>query len=190
MSKQNESGKIESWPTLSSKSLLETRIFALTARQARSPRTGATGEFYVLEMADWVNVIALTDEGEVLLVRQYRHGSGEVTLEIPGGLVDAEDADPIAAARRELVEETGYDAAEVVLLGSVAPNPALQPNRCHTCLATGLRRVGEQRLDPNEDIEIVREPLTAIPELIASGAICHALVVCAFVWFLGFSPPA
>ena len=186
----DESKKVEPWPTLGSRRLVETRIFSLTARQARSPRTGATSEFYVLEMPDWVNVIALTDEREVLLVRQYRHGRAEVTLEVPGGLVDAEDADPLAAARRELVEETGYEAKEVVLLGSVAPNPALQPNRCHTCLATGLRRAGEQRLDPNEDIEIVREPLAAIPGLIASGAISHALVVCAFVWHLGLGSAA
>jgi ADP-ribose pyrophosphatase len=173
------------WPVTRSEPMLKTRVFSLTRRYAVSPRTQREGEFYVFEMPDWVNVIAITDDDQVVMVRQYRHGSQDLTLEIPGGMVDAEDSDPSAAAARELLEETGYEAGEVKLLGSVAPNPALQANRCYTCLATGLRYHGTQQLDANEDIEVLTVPRAQMPELIATGAITHSLVVCAFVWQLG-----
>ncbi len=173
------------WPTTRSEPMLKTRVFALTRRFAVSPRTEREGEFYVFEMPDWVNVVAITDDDEVVMVRQYRHGTQEITLEIPGGMVDPEDADPCAAAARELLEETGYEAGDVKLLGSVEPNPALQMNRCYTCVATNLTCRGRQQLDANEDIEVLTIPRHEIPAQIASGAISHSLVVCAFVWHLG-----
>ncbi len=92
-----------------------------------------------------MNVIALTDREDVVLIRQYRHGIGEVTLEIPGGLMDADE--PLAAAKRELLEETGYRAEEWIDLGYVHPNPAIQNNRCYTFLALGAKLAGAQSLD-------------------------------------------
>lgn len=175
------------WPLKRARELLGNRIFRLSARLSVSPRTGNQHEFYVLEAPDWVNVVPLTDDRQVVMVRQYRHGLREVTLEIPGGMVDPEDADPGAAARRELLEETGYAAADVQRLGQISPNPALHDNFCHSYLATGLTYRGPQELDGGEDIEVETVPLDAVPELIRDGRIVHALVVVAFCYLFGLN---
>ena len=113
------------------------------------------------------------------MVRQYRHGTREITLEIPGGLVEHQD-NPEEGALRELSEETGYRAGSVVSLGYVHPNPAIQNNRCYTFLAENVYPSGGQQQDDREDIEVVLKPLLEIPSLIRTGAITHALVIAAF----------
>jgi ADP-ribose pyrophosphatase len=174
---------IRPWRRLRDAPQLTTSIFTVSGRTCRSPRTGRDHEFVVLEAPDWVNVVPLTEEGEVVMVRQFRQGRDEVTLEIPGGMRDPGDADPAAAARRELLEETGLWAEELRPIGSIAPNPAIQNNLCWSFLAT--RPVPRQapQLDGAEDLETVRIPLRKIPDLIQSGRISHALVVVAF-WHL------
>jgi ADP-ribose pyrophosphatase len=176
---------IRPWPIRARRELLSTRIFRLTARSCSSPRTGQEHEFFVLEAGDWVNVIPLLDDGRVVLVRQYRHGREEVTLEIPGGMVDESDTDPAAAARRELLEETGYVAERVAPIGVIAPNPAIQANLCHSFVASGLRLQQQQALDGTEEIELDYAPLREIPQLIRDGRITHSLVVVAFCHYLG-----
>jgi len=116
------------------------------------------------------------------MVRQYRHGSGEVTLEIPGGLVDPGDT-PKEAASRELLEETGYQAQDWVKIGEVNPNPALFDNRCYTYLARNVEKVTGLSLDQTEDIEVVLIPIADIPEMIRNGKIDHAIVIAAFSLF-------
>jgi ADP-ribose diphosphatase len=165
--------------------ILTTRIFRLEKQRLLSPRTGVEHDFYVFNFPDWCNIVPLTDGGEVVMVRQRRHGLGEETLELPGGMVDPEDASPLEAARRELLEETGHRARTVEPIGVIAPNPAIQNNRCHSFLARGVVRVGEVALDHGEDIEVVTVPLAEIPARIKSGEIVHALVVVAFTWALG-----
>lgn len=167
------------WDVLSSKASGNYKVFSVRTDRARSPRTGREHDFYVLDSPDWVNVIALTPAQEVLMVRQYRHGIREVTLELPGGLVEPGKT-PLEAARRELLEETGYRAGEWKLLGSGYPQPAILSNRCFAYLANGVEKAGELEQEETEDIEVVRVPLTQIPELIRQGEICHALVVAAF----------
>jgi len=121
----------------------------------------------------------LTPEQDVVLIRQFRFGTAELTLEIPGGLIDAGEA-PAAAAARELLEETGYRAAHWTALGTIAPNPAFLRNRLFTFLAEGCTRVADPDPDPGEDIEVELHPLDRIDDMLAAGEITHALVAVAF----------
>jgi len=116
------------------------------------------------------------------MIRQYRHGSREVTLEIPGGLVDPGDT-PEKAAARELLEETGFQAKEWTKIGVVNPNPALFNNRCYTFLAQDIKKVAAPTPDQTEDIEVALIPLTDIPKLILKGEIDHAMVITAFSYY-------
>jgi ADP-ribose pyrophosphatase len=170
------------WKLLSSRLNEAFRIFNLRTDRACSPRTHKAHDFYILESTDWVNVIPVTSGREIVLIRQYRHGTREVTLEIPGGIVEPSNT-PEEAARRELREETGYREAEIILLGSVHPNPAFLTNRCYTYVAKDVERVQEQAQDEKEDIEVVVRPLSEVPRLIREGEITHALVLAAFYRF-------
>jgi len=169
------------WTHLGDERLLSTRVFAVDRCAARSPRTGEAHDFYRIDAPDWVNVVPLTDDGQVVLVRQYRHGTRGPTLEIPGGMVDPGES-PGQAAARELREETGCAAEAVEPLGFVHPNPALQPNRCHTFLARGARRVGAVANEGQEETQVVLVPRGDLPRLVREGVITHALVVAAFHW--------
>ena len=173
---------IEPWEKLDSQYLGDFRIFRIRQDTSRSPRTGAAHRFFVLESPDWVNVIPLTPEGNVIMIRQYRPGTEDVTLEVPGGMVDATDGDPSVSAARELREETGYEVEAIVHLGSAAPNPAFLNNRCHSYLALGVRPMHEVALDGAEDIAFEEVPLAAIPDLIRDGAITHSLTITAFYY--------
>jgi len=160
--------------------LAETSIFALRRCTARSPSPGReAGEFVYLDTPDWVNVIALTESSEVVVIAQYRHGIDQVTVEIPGGMVDPGE-DPLAAGLRELREETGYGGGAARLLGSVSPNPAIMNNRCHTVLVEGVARVAEPAPEEHEEILVRTVPLAEVPAMIRDGVIHHALVVAAF----------
>jgi ADP-ribose pyrophosphatase len=170
------------WTFLYSKIIHACRIFTLKQEGYRSPRTGKDHDFYLLDSSDWVNVIPLTPDGKVILVKQYRFGTKDFSLEIPGGMLDEGDS-PAGAAARELLEETGYGGEEPVLLGWVHPNPALHTNRCYTYLIKNVSSRTSPRQDSTEDIEVLSVPLTDIPQLIREEKITHALVVAAFYWY-------
>ena len=170
------------WKVVSSTRDRSYRVFSLRTDRAISPRTGKTHRFFILESSSWVNVIPLTPQQEVVMVRQYRHGTQEVTLEIPGGLVEEWDT-PEDAARRELLEETGYYASQTDFLGMVHPNPAIQNNRCYTYLAKDVVPAGKQNLDEKEDIDVLLYPVEDVPRLIRDGKITHSLVLAAFYRF-------
>ena len=137
----------------------------------------------MLDSTEWVNIIPVTPNEEVVLIRQYRHGTDDITLEIPGGMVDQEDVSPLHAARREMQEETGYDSDDIVPLGAIHPNPAIQANRCHSFLARNVEKISEPHFDTTEETEVILVPVGELPELVRQERITHALVVVAFYWY-------
>jgi 8-oxo-dGTP pyrophosphatase MutT (NUDIX family) len=171
---------VEKWNETESKLVGDFRIFQARQVWRQSPRTGNVHTFYVLESQDWMNVVPLTPEGKVVMIHQYRHGTGEVTLEIPGGLVDNEDGDPAMTATRELREETGYEAREIIPIGRVCPNPAFLNNTCYSFLARDARLVTSPELEGAEDIAVEEIPLACIREFVRSGRITHSLTIAAF----------
>ena len=174
---------IRDWPVISREQVGDFRLFSLTKKTVRSPRTGEIREVQTLQFSDWVLILALTPQEEVVMVRQYRHGTEQICLELPGGLVDAGDDFPALSAQRELLEETGYQADEIVLIGECFPQPAILSNKCFFYLAKDVAEVQPQDLDSGEDIEISKVPLEEIPAKIENREIDHAMVLLAFFFF-------
>ena len=171
------------WTTLRKTRALETPVFDVhELAKIRPSDPDNVRRFYVLEAVDWVNIIPVTANQEVVFIQLYRQGIDDWSLEVPGGMIDRTDRTPADAASREMAEETGYGARDIIPLGCVEPNPALQANRCHSFYAPNAERVGPQNLDPGEDIEVVLHRIEEVPELMKSGRIRHSLVVAAFYW--------
>ena len=164
------------WERLACERLRDCRVFQVDRVIARSPRSGEEHDFYCIESAEWVNVVPVTTDGQVVMVRQFRHGSQTLTLEIPGGMIDAGET-PAEAALRELLEETGYTAERAIPAGAVNPNPALFGNRVHTFVAPGVEKVAEIRNEGAEETWVELVPVSEIPRLVRAGEIDHALVL-------------
>jgi ADP-ribose pyrophosphatase len=163
--------------------LARTRILTLHEQRYECvDHPERSGDFTVIECADWVNVVALTrDTGRgpgLVLIEQFRYGTAENTLEVPGGIID-QGEDPVEAGERELLEETGYAGENARLLGRMDANPAILTNRVHTVLIESCSRVREPRLDPHEQIVVREVPWRDVPGMISSQSITHTVVVAA-----------
>lgn len=174
---------VKQWQEKARRLIGQFGIFDLWEIERESPRTKQTRPYLAMQADDWCNVIPITPEGNVVLIHQFRHGIADVTIEIPGGIVDPYEADPAAAAERELMEETGYSAEKIIKLGVVETNPAIFNNHCHLYLALGARPTHTQELGQGEDIFVEEVPLAQAKAYVKSGKIQHCLTVSAFHYF-------
>jgi len=172
--------RVEPWTVLSSEQLLDCRIFRIERTLARSPVDRSVHEFFRIRSVDFAHVVPVTENDEVVMVRQYRHGSGEMSLEVPAGLIEPSE-DPAAAAARECLEETGYATGELRSLGMLRPNPAVFANNLHTFVAYGVRRVAAIEQTETEQTEVELVPLDRVASLMIDGVIDNALDV-AVLW--------
>ncbi|MDD3179928.1 MAG: NUDIX hydrolase [Opitutaceae bacterium] len=170
------------WHKLGATMHATTRIFDIQRAHYRHPVRQTEKDFFVVDAPDWVNVIALTPEHRLVLVRQFRFGIDAFSLEIPGGVMERGEV-PLAAAVRELREETGFTGSRQRLLGSVHPNPAIQSNSCHLVLVEEACRTAALEWDHDEEIEVVTLPVEEVYALARSGGITHALVLDALLLF-------
>ena len=165
------------WKVLKSEELFKAGLFKIRVDQCEMPDGRIMPRYYTFEFPDWVNIVPVTKNNELVLIKQYRHSAEQVFLEIPGGSTNANEASSLrSAAERELVEETGYKASEWVECGSHFPNPAMQNNRLHTFLALNCELVSAPQLDPYEDLEVVLYPIKDIVSLLEDGEFNHSLI--------------
>ena len=164
------------WEKLGHTQHAHTRIFDVQSVRYRHPRREGERDFFVIDAPDWVNVIALTKDHHLVLVRQFRFGTDEFSLEIPGGVIDRGE-DPLVAGLRELREESGFSGGNARMLGSVHPNPAMQNNRCHLVFVEGVERSAGLEWDEDEEFEILTKPVDEVYEMAYRGEITHALVM-------------
>ncbi|MCC6328156.1 MAG: NUDIX hydrolase [Acidobacteria bacterium] len=173
--------KVDVWNCVSTEQVADCRVFRVRQDHCDRNGSGETSDFFVIESPDWVNVIPLTNDGDVVMIEQFRQGTREVTLELPGGMIDPGET-PEAAARRELREETGYSSDDWILIGASRPNPALQSNTMYHFLARNCKKTSEISLDENESILTKTVAEAEVRRLIADGVVTHSLVVAAFLY--------
>jgi ADP-ribose pyrophosphatase len=174
---------IQPWQKLSSKPVGDFRIFTVRSDEKLSPRTGQPHDFFIIDCVDWVNVLAVTPDRHLVMVEQFRHGSNTVELEIPGGIMDAEETSPVDTGVRELREETGYQGERPRLLGSVFANPAIMSNTSHIVLVENCELKHSVEFDSGEDMVTRLVPITDLRRLVAAGEIRHPLVIVALYHF-------
>lgn len=177
--------EIASWKTISTRVVIRNPFLSVEEQTRQEEGSGKLGDFVIVESPDWVNVVAMTEAGEVVLIRQFRQGVEAVSLEIPGGIIEKGE-DARETALRELVEETGYEPSgdsEVRLLGKMRPNPAFLTNTCYIYLVTNVRPTGRTHFDENEEIHVYQVPLTDVRRFIREGKMDHSLIVASFFFY-------
>ncbi len=168
------------WRILASEVVVDAGVFRLRKDTCAHPVTGKVHPFFVVETEDWVNVLPITDDGKAVLIEQWRHGIAGSCTEIPGGMLEPGET-PADGAARELLEETGYGFDELVSLGSVATNPAINTNRCHLFVARGARPIADATPEDTEDIHVMLVPLAEAMAMVDDGRMDHTMVVNTFL---------
>lgn len=172
----------ELWQVTPAKTILTTPVMKVLTSQVVCKRSAARRDFYRLDFSPWVNIVATTPAQEIVCIRQYRYGSGQIEVEIPGGAVEPGE-DPVDAGVRELLEETGYTGDKATIIGKVCPNPAIQDNYCYTILVENAKPTSSPRLDDMEDIEVFTLTRKELLQLTRTGAIEHGLVLNALMFY-------
>jgi 8-oxo-dGTP pyrophosphatase MutT (NUDIX family) len=175
--------KPDIWKRKRSERRADCRVFTVREDFCERESDARASTFFVIENPDWVNIIALTKTGEVVLIEQFRHGTETIILELPGGMIDA-DENPLAAARRELLEETGFSSENFIFIGKSHPNPAIQNNTIYHFLALDCEKTEDVKFDEHESVITKIISLTEAEDLIAGGDITHSLVIAAFYYYL------
>lgn len=174
---------MKTWKTIGLGNSIDLKIFTARWVKRENPKSGAAVDFIVLDSKDWVNIIPITKDKKIVLIQQYRHGTDEITLEIPGGLIDPSES-PLEAAKRECIEETGFFSEETpIYLGKVRPNPAFLTNTCYSFLWLNVEKRYEPKFDANEEVEVVFKSLDELENLIRNGYINHSIVLNALLFY-------
>lgn len=172
------------WKTLSSEQLFNEPWFKVRKEVCETPLGKIVDPYFVYDFPIWVGALPVTEDGKIIMVRQYRHALGETCIEIPGGCVDDTDKNFEEAVARELLEETGYTFSKYKYLGKISPNPSTNSNLLHMFLATGGKKIAEQQLDENEEIEIVYLSIEELKQLIRDNKIVQAMHVSCILYAL------
>lgn len=180
--KKNMNEKADRWKTNDTKKIADCRVFKVRENFCERESDGLKSTFFVIENPDWVNVIALTKANEVVFIEQFRHGIEEIILEIPGGMIDKGE-EPEKAAKRELLEETGFTSDEWIFLGKSRPNPALQNNTIFHFLAVNCEKTAETGFDEHENVVTKLEKLENVETILRNEENIHSLVLTAFYYF-------
>lgn len=163
------------WEIISSEYILESKWINVRKDKVRMPKGVELDDFYILEYPDWINVIAITEEGDFVLERQYRHGTQTVEYEICAGVIEKGE-EPLTAAQRELYEETGFGGGEWCLYCVTAPNPAAMTNRNYTFLAKGVKQISSQHLERTEDIDVIVVSREEVKQILKEGKMMQGIM--------------
>lgn len=172
------------WKTLSSEYLFNDKWFKVRRDKCETPGGKIVDPYYVYEFSTWVGALPVTEEGKIIMVKQYRHALGETCIEIPGGCVDDTDTNVEYAIARELLEETGYTFSSFDYLGKISPNPSTNSNLLHMFLAKGGKKVAEQKLDENEEIEVLEMSMDELKQLLRGNKIIQGMHVSCIMYAL------
>ena len=175
------------WEKKSTEIHADCRIFEVQKSRFHHPARDTEGDFFVIDARDWITVVAVTPQGELVTVRQFRFGIEDLSLEVPAGVMEHSE-DPVESAIRELREETGFAGSEAELLGWVYPNPAIQNNRCFVIGIRDAEHAVDPDWDEHEELQTQLIPLDRVPGLLSEGQFRHALSLCALQYYFLKNP--
>jgi ADP-ribose pyrophosphatase len=172
------------WKVLSSEYLFNDRWFKVRRERCETPGGKIVDPYYIYDFSTWVGALPVTEEGKIIMIRQYRHALGEECIEIPGGCVDDTDTSLEMAISRELLEETGYTFSSIEHLGKISPNPSTNSNFLHMFLARGGKKTAEQQLDENEEIEVLELSIEELKHLLRTNQLLQSMHVSCILYAL------